>query len=182
MKPVRMVLPGVLVLLLAGSIVAQDFPKPGPEHEQLKQMAGTWDAQVKFFPEPGKPPQESKGEYTAKLDVGGYFLTTEVKGQMFPGQPFHGRGITGYDSFKKKYTGVWVDSMSPAIYTTQGAFDRAGKVFTETMEGPDPTGKPMKMTMTTEIKSKDSMIVKMFAPGEGGKTHQVMEILYTRRK
>jgi hypothetical protein len=170
-----------LLVLSAGGTLAQDFPKPGPEHEQLKQLAGVWDAQVKFYPQPGTAAQESKGESTAKLDVGGFFLVTEFKGQMFGGQ-FQGRGITGYDPNKKKYSGVWIDSMSPAIYHTEGAFDKSGKIYNETMEGPDPEGKPMKMRMTTEFKDKDHMHFKLFGPGKDGKEQLVMEIAYTRKK
>ena len=53
----------------AGLSPAQDekkmeFPKPGPEHAQLQQFAGTWDAAIKAFMEPGKPPVEFKGVET----------------------------------------------------------------------------------------------------------------------
>ncbi len=182
MKPVRIVLAASAVLILSmGGAPGQDWPKPGPEHEQLQQLAGVWDAQVKFFAEPGKPPQESKGEYTGKMDVGGFFLATEFKGQML-GSAFHGRGLTGYDPFKKKYVGTWVDSMSPAFYHSEGAFDKSGKIYTETMVGPDPTGKPMKMHMITEIKNKDQMVFTMSAPGKDGKVALVMEVTYTRKK
>jgi len=170
-----------IAILSAGSVWAQEPPKPGPEHEKLKQMAGDFDAKAKLYI-PGTPAQESKGDYKAKMDLGGLFLVSEYKGEMF-GQVFQGRGLTGYDTFKKKYTGVWVDTMSPAIYTLEGAFDKSGKVYTETMEGPDPmTGKTMKMRMTTEIKDKDHMAIKMYGPGEDGKEFMMMEIAYTRKK
>jgi hypothetical protein len=167
--------------------LAQEFPKPGPEHELLKQLEGEWDAHTKLM-EPGKPAEESKGTYTAKMDVGGLFLVTDFKGKMF-GQPFRGHGISGYNPHKKKYTGVWVDSMSPAIYQTEGTFDKAGKVLTDIMEGPDPmTGKTMKMRMTTEIKDKDQIVFRIFSfPEEGkddkdGKEQLMIEITYTRKK
>jgi hypothetical protein len=169
------------VVLLVGSAHAQDYPKPSAEHDQLKQMAGVWDAQVKVTFEPGKPPQESKGTFKAKLDLGGFFLVTEFKSDI-AGKPFQGRGLTGYDPFKKKYVGIWVDSMSPGIHTSQGSFDKSGKIFTENMEGPDPKGKIMKMRAVTEMKSSDRMQFSMYAVGEGGKEALMMEIAYTRKK
>jgi hypothetical protein len=170
-----------ILVLSAGGILAQEPPKPGPEHEKLKQMAGEFDAKARLHI-PGQPVQESKGDYKAKMDVGGLFLVSEYKGEMF-GQVFQGRGLTGYDTYKKKYTGVWVDTMSPSIYTNEGAFDKSGKIFSETIEGPDPaTGKSMKMRMTTEIKDKDHMEIKMYGPGEDGKEFMMMEIAYTRKK
>jgi hypothetical protein len=180
MKPVRMLSAALALLVLSATgAPAQESPKPGPEHEVLKQLVGTWDAQVKCLV-PGQAAQESKGEYTARLDVGGLFLVTEFKGQL-AGGAFQGRGLTGYDPFKKKYRGVWVDSMSPGIFTSEGAFDKSGKIFTETMERPDPQGKPMKMRLTTELKDKDHMTFKMYARGEDGKENMMMEIAYTRK-
>jgi hypothetical protein len=161
---------------------AQEFawPKPGPEQEALKQLAGEWDAVVKCTGPDGQP-QESTGTYSAKLDVGGYFLITEFKGKML-GMDFHGRGINGYDPFKKKYTGTWVDSMSPSLYSVEGEFDKAGKVLTEKMEGPNPEGKPMKMRMVTELKDKNTFVQKMYMTGPDGKEMLGMETTYTRKK
>ena len=34
--------------LTAPAAVAQDGPKPGPEHDYLKKHAGTWDLTMKF--------------------------------------------------------------------------------------------------------------------------------------
>lgn len=96
-------------VLLASAVVATAQDKPGPEHALLKQMEGTWDGTVKLLMEPGKPPAESKGVFTAKMDLGGFFLVTEFKGEMM-GQNFTGKGMSGYDPMKKKYVGTWADS------------------------------------------------------------------------
>ena len=179
----------VLFFTCAAVLAQEPAPiKPGAEHEIFKELAGEWDAQVKFFMEPGKPPDESKGSYSARLDVGGFFLVTDYKGTMF-GSTFRGHGISGYDPLKKKYVGVWVDSMSPSIYHLEGTYDKSGKVLNEVMQGPDPmTGKTMKMRTSTEIKGKDEMTFKIFSvPEEGKKGDEakeqlVMQIDYTRKK
>src|SRR5262245_60560193 len=161
MKTFRLVAVVGSMVLVAASGSTQEFPKPSAEHELFKQMTGVWDAHVKCsLPKP----MESKGEFTAKVDLGGFFLVTEFRGEL-GGAPFQGRGISGYDPFKKKYVGVWVDLMSPALYTSEGGFDKSGKVFTELLEGPGPDGKPMKMRAVTEIKSKDQMHFQMFLRG-----------------
>ena len=114
-------------------------------------------------------------------DLGGFFLVSEFKGEM-AGKPFQGRSLTGYDPFKKKYVGVWVDSMSPGIYNTEGAFDKSGKVLTETMEGPCPEGKPMRMRLVTQIKDNDHVHFQMHLRGDDGKEALMLEIAYTRKK
>lgn len=180
-SPLQSLLACLAMLALWSSVGrTQEGPKPGQEHERLRQMEGVWSAQVKCHAQPGKT-EETKGEYTAKLDVGGFFLVTDFKAQLF-GAPFQGHGLTGYDPFKKKYVGVWVDSMSPAVYTSEGKFDEADKVYSETMEGPDPKGNPMKMRMTTQVLDKDHMVFKMYGPGPDGKDGLMMEISYTRKK
>lgn len=125
-----------------------EFTRPGPEHERLRVLTGVWDSLVKFYADPGIPPEESRGEYVAKLDLGGYFLARDID---FGGQTFVGRGLTGYDPYKKRYVGIWVDSGSPAMYHTEGTFDATGKIYTETSDGPDPQGRPLRLRMTTEV-------------------------------
>jgi hypothetical protein len=171
----------VALVLFAADTRAQDYPKPGPEQERLKQLVGTWDAVIKCSMEPGKAPQESKGMSKSSMGLGGFFLISEFKGEMF-GHTFEGRSITGYDPYKKKYTGVWVDSMSPSLYATEGSFDKSGKVFTEIMEGAGPDGKPMKMRCTTTVKDANHMHFQLYAPGQDGKEALMMEIAYTRKK
>jgi hypothetical protein len=171
----------VLVLIGSGWAAAQEaWPKPGPEHEALKALTGEWDALVKCTGPDGKV-EESTGTYSAKLDVGGYFLITEFKGKML-GMDFHGRGINGYDPFQKKYTGVWVDSMSPGLYKVEGSFDKEGRVLTEKMEGPGPDGTPMKFRLTSEIKGKDTFVQKLYMADPDGKEMMGIETTYTRKK
>jgi hypothetical protein len=130
---------------------------------------------------PSRRPRRKRAgaEYAAKLDLGGYFLARDFD---FGGQTFVGRGLTGYDPYQKKYVGVWVDSGSPAVYHTEGAFDAAGKVYTETSEGPDPHGKPLRMRMTTEGTDKDRLLFKMYRLDDSGGETLLTEILHTRRK
>ena len=44
----------------------------------------------------------------------------------------------GYDLYRKRYRGIWVDLGSPALYYTGGLFDESGKVYKETSDGPPP--------------------------------------------
>jgi len=58
----------------------------------------------------GGPPEVSTGVETNTL-VGGLWLVSDFQGR-WGSQPFHGHGTFGYDTSKKKYVGIWVDSMS----------------------------------------------------------------------
>jgi hypothetical protein len=46
----RLVVVFSVVVWLTPYVRSQEPPKPGPEHEQLKQAEGTWEATVKMGP------------------------------------------------------------------------------------------------------------------------------------
>ena len=175
------VIAAILVLATAGIGVAASSrqegfapPKPTKFHEHLKQLEGEWESDVEMMG------SKSKGSETDRLVAGGLFLVMDYKGEMM-GSAFSGHGIMGYDTLKKKYVGSWVDSMSTAIWTSEGTVDDAGKVFTSVMEGPDPSGKMMKMKMVSEITGKDSKRLTFYMTGEDGKEQQTGKIEYKRK-
>jgi uncharacterized protein DUF1579 len=157
------------------------IPKPGPEHEILKQDVGTWDATVEMA-EPGKPtPTVSKGTETTSL-VGGFWAVSDFKSEMM-GQPFEGRGTVGFDTNKKKYVSTWVDSMSTGFMTGEATYDPKTKTMTGFVEGFDPgQGSNVKMKQTTEYKDADSKVFTMYMTGPDGKEVPMMKITYKRRK
>jgi hypothetical protein len=177
---------GIAALCSSGTAWAQagqdmpPMPKPGPEHEILKADVGVWDAVVEMFMAPGQPPATSKGVETNTL-MGGLWLVTEFKGDMM-GSPFEGRGMSGYDSLKKKYVGTWVDTMSVGIATVESTYDAATKTLSGTMEAPDMTGKVSRMKETVVYKDPNTRVFTMFNTGPDGKDVPTMRITYTRRK
>jgi hypothetical protein len=170
----RMLLACALLIWLAPSIRSQEPPKPGPEHEHLKQMEGTWDATIKFGD------QESKGTMTYKFGMGGYWLVSHFEGD-FGGMKFEGRGMDTYDSFKKKYVSAWADSMAPFLLVMEGDYDKENKTLTMTGDGPSPTGK-VKYKAVTKMPDADSMEFNLSAPGPDGKEAVMLTINYKRRQ
>ncbi|MFN0018226.1 MAG: DUF1579 domain-containing protein [Pirellulaceae bacterium] len=165
--------------LLSQFSSAQEPAKPGPEHDILKEMVGTWDAVLSMA---GTPKEAaSKGKSVYKMELGGLWLTSSFEGD-FGGAKFEGRGIDGYDQFKKKYTGVWVDSMSSTPMFFEGTRDEKTKILTMTTEHPGPDGKLAKWKSQSSSKDKDHHTFKMFIIGEGGKDEEMFTIEYTRKK
>jgi hypothetical protein len=163
-------------LLGATALMGQPpMPKPGPEHEALKEMEGTWDATVAFGG------QESKGTMVYKMGLGGFWLLSDFQADL-GGEKFHGKGMDGYDPAKKKYVSVWADSMSPKIMASEGTFDKDKGLLTMFSEGAGPDGKPTKLKMVTEMKDKDNMVFTMYDAGKEGKEAVMMTITYKRKK
>ena len=108
---------------------AQDFPKPGPEHEMLKKWVGTWDTTMKMAG------MESKGTATYKMELGGLWLASNFEGEI-GGAKFQGKGLDSYDAGKKKFVGIWVDNMITSPLIMEGTFDKEKKTLTMTGDGP----------------------------------------------
>jgi hypothetical protein len=156
---------------------------PGPNHKVLGSLAGTWETKVKFWMNPDKDPMESEGVMVRKWILGGRFLQ-ETYHQGDPKNPtFAGRGLLGYDNSKKKYTAMWVDSMSTGISTSLGTYDKEKNTFTFTSEGVDPyTGNKMKSRDVFQVVDADHTVSEMFKQSPNGKEIKVLEIKYTRKK
>jgi Protein of unknown function (DUF1579) len=176
MRTTRWILVGCCLAVAALPASAQPpAPKPGPEHEMLKQkFVGAWDVTASFGG------MQSKGVATYQMTLGGFWLVEHFTGE-FAGVKFEGRGTMGYDPGKKAYTATWTDSMSPSMIVMEGTFDKAGKTFTETGEGMGPDGKKMKMKNVYQFTDKDSFMFTMYDV-TGGKDQEMMKLTYKRKK
>jgi hypothetical protein len=148
---------GVVASLMTGEVLSQEarvnerdaeqermmklwekYALPGPFHEKLQFFVGTWDVTTKYWMEgPEGPPAESKSTMWGRMIYGGRFLETKTRGTMsfeYKGDvvqfPVESVGYIGYDKFKAKYVGIWIDSGSTGIYQAEGTVDETGKVFT----------------------------------------------------
>jgi hypothetical protein len=171
-----------IALFAALFVVAQEPPKPGKEHEALKQFEGEWSFVGKFFMDPAQPPMEMNGTASSKMSLGGFTILSDVK-STFAGAQFEGRWTMTYSTFKKKYQASWIDSMMPHIFTSEGDADAALKVFNLGGESFDPaTGKPIKERWVLEVKDADSHTMSFYNPGPDGKEKKAGEIVYKRKK
>lgn len=186
-----------ITLLAAGAALAQDAAAPsddqqaileayqraatpGPQHAVLAKMAGEFTLTFKMFNEPGAEPEVSTGTSSRRMILGGRYLEETVHSSVM-GQPFEGRGLTGYDNVTGSWWGSWIDTMSTAIMITGGAWDEETGVGTFEGEFNDP--------VTGELQSSRSVIrrlpngdelMEMYMTTAVGEAKS-MEILYQRR-
>lgn len=162
----------ITLAVLTLPALGQDIPKPGPEHDLLKERVGTWET---TFKAEGK---ESKGSVNLKMDLGGLWLAGEMDSELF-GMKFTGRSLDSYHPAKKKYVSVWVDSWSTAPVIMEGTYDKKTKTMTMAGEGPGMEGKMTKYRSETKTTSKDDFEMKMWI-GDG--KEPMFTILYKRKK
>jgi hypothetical protein len=157
---------------------------PGPEHDVLKQMAGDWNADAKFWEPDGTPGTPTTGVMHYKMILGDRFLQANYEGEMaMPAGkiPFHGMGLIGYDRGKKKYTSVWIDSSSTGTMITEGTC--VGNVTTLEGQLTDPmSGQPMKIKEVITDPDKDHEKYELYMSDGEGKMYKGMQIDYTRQK
>lgn len=169
-------------LYLAAPVLAQDMPpmpRPGPEHELLKQDVGTWNAVVEIYGGP-EGPMKSTGVETNRMGCGGLCLISDFTGEMMPGTKFEGHGVAVYDPKKKAYVSTWTDSMSVGLSTGEATYDPAKKALTGTMTGRDAQGNMTTMRMVSEHKG-DTRVMTMYVKGPDGKEMPSMRITYTKK-
>lgn len=172
----RKVLLAVVVGLVGtGVSLAQELPKPGPEHAKLKEFVGTWDAVMEVAG------QKTKATATYKSICEGMWIVSDFEGDL-GGIKFQGHGVDGYNLQKKKYVGLWVDSMNGAPLHMEGDYDPKTKLVVMSGESVGPDGKPQKFKATTEHKDKDHFTFKMYMVQPDGQDALAFTIAYTRRK
>jgi len=155
---------------------------PGEGHKKLEPVIGSFTVQTKMWMDPSKPAEESAGTSENKWVLGGRFVEQRVEGTAM-GQPFSGIGYTGYDNYKKKYVGSWMDSMGTMIMNSTGTADASGKTFTSWSTIDDVmTKKVVKVKSALTIVDNDHQTFEMWSPGPDGKMFKTLEIHYTRKK
>ena len=159
-------------LVTAPTARGQELPKPGPEHEVLKKMEGTWDLTMKAGD------LESKGTVVYKMDLNGLWLSGKMESD-FGGVKFSGRGMDTYDAASKKYVAVWIDSMSTRPLVMEGTYDKGTKTLTMTGEGPGMDGKPTKFRTVSKMPDDNTINFSMYM---GDMKDPAFTIVYKRKK
>jgi hypothetical protein len=153
---------------------------PGPVHEEMARLAGSWKLEITSWPAPGAPPQTSAGTAEYELLYGGRYLKQTVRSE-WAGQAFEGMGLEGYDNVLKERFGTWVDSMSTSIMVMRGKCPTGAKTCTFTGKMTDPlAGKSVDAREVVTHVDANKFIFAMYGPDAKGKEFKSMEIVYTR--
>ncbi|MGE5414562.1 MAG: DUF1579 domain-containing protein [Syntrophomonadaceae bacterium] len=155
---------------------------PGEGQKKLESLVGTFDAKVRTWMDPSKPPDDSVGTSVNSWVLGDRYVQMKYEG-VFLGETFNGIGYMGYDNVSKKYQGSWMDTASTGMMLSNGTMDSAGKVLTLKATTSDPaTGKVTTSDEKITIADADHHTLEMWGKTPDGKNFKMMEIQYTRKK
>ena len=160
-------------LLSMGFANAQDAVQPTEEHKFLAESVGEWAVKIEM------PQGDMDGVAKYKMAHGGLWLTSELEMDMPQGK-FTGQGLDTYDVAKKKFVGVWVDSMTTSPLVVEGTLSADRKTLTMQGKGPGSDGQPTDYKMVTTYKDKDTHVFQMWVGTSSGEP--MMTATYTRKK
>ncbi|HTO94602.1 MAG TPA: DUF1579 domain-containing protein [Bacteroidota bacterium] len=161
----------------------QEAMTPGPNHKALEMFVGSWDVEAKIWMGgPKGEPAVSKGSAEYKMVLGGRYLEQDYTGEMM-GQPFQGTGITGYDNFRKKFVGFWIDNFSTAMSTMEGTADHEAKTLTMTgkMDEPSTGEKDKKVKYVVRWIDDNTHVFESYDLSAYGDRKPVMVLTYKRK-
>jgi hypothetical protein len=138
----------------------------------LAKMEGNWDTLMKANG------MEFKGTITYKMDLGGLWLVGSMESELF-GQKFSGRSMDTYDAGKKKFVGLWIDSMSTSPVSMEGTYDEKKKELIMDGQGPGQDGANTKYKSISSMPDDNTIIMKMFM---GDAKEPAFEVTYKRKK
>ncbi len=153
--------------------------EPGPHHQYLAKLEGTWKAEVSFWMYPGGEAHTHVGTMKNTM-MWDRYLVSDYEGEM-DGIPFQGRATWGYNNISKRFESNWIDSMSTMIANGVGTCNEDGTVFNTKMTMYDPMTGDKKTTRDVfTIHGPDKHTMETFDKGPDGKEFKSMQIVYTR--
>jgi hypothetical protein len=163
--------------------------KPGPSHRLLHMFVGNWNTRTTMFggdvvPQTGvtSPASSSTHMGIAKISwiLGDRFLKEEFEGEM-SGVSFQGVGMMGYDNGARRFTNLWVDSLSTAMVHAKGRYFAEENRFEFNGTVYDPLiSKERNVRTTIEIISPKEYVVSTFEPTPQGTEMKTLEIRYEK--
>ena len=100
------------------------MPTPGPEHQNLAKLAGSWTGEETMFPSPWNPEESQRTCRIEARVLEGFFVVSDYEQKAGEEVTFRGHGVYSWDPQEQTYKMYWFDSMGGA-----------GGVATGRMEG-----------------------------------------------
>ncbi len=173
-------LPPVVVLILLTSAIAAQKPAapalPGEAHAALARLAGTWDAQARFWlsADPSEAPTACKVKVDASLIMGGRFLFQKVDGEC-AGQVVEAIGVIGHDNVTGRYQAASFGTMGTDISLHVGEKNDAGDIVLHLSYQDRATGVTVQRRTVRSMLSENEW-VETAHETRNGATRLVMEI------
>jgi Protein of unknown function (DUF1579) len=167
-----------ITALIALNALATTSPA-SPEHERLIAMCGTWDAEMTFLFQPGRPGITTKGTSTIRSLLGGLFIEEKIEG-VLNGTPFTTLAWTGFNTSTHQYEATRIASTNDARIAETGSYDEKTGQFELKADYP-LAGETWHQRTVIHLMSADTMIATGYLSFGKVPEWKGVEIKYTRK-
>ena len=99
-----------------------------PSTPRLVSMCGTWDVEVTFWFQPGRPGITTKGTSTIRALFDGLFVEEKIEG-LLNGTPFTTLAWTGFNTVTHQYEATRIASTNSMRIVESGGYDDKNRQF-----------------------------------------------------
>ena len=151
----------------------------GPEHARLAALCGTWDVEVTFWTQPGRPGVTSKGTSTIRPLFDGLFVEEKIEGTL-SGASFTTLAWTGFNTATHQYEATRIASTNTIRIAETGVFDSQSNQFELKADYPF-AGDTWHQRTVIHPTSADAMIATSYLSFGNVPEWKGVEITYRRR-
>lgn len=168
-----------LVAVVAIYAATLNAAKPDADHARLIAMCGTWDVEITFWFQPGRPGITTKGTSTIRPLFDGLFVEEKIEG-MLNSAPFTTLAWTGFNTGTRQYEATRIASTNSIRIAETGAYDEKTHQFELKADYPF-AGDTWHQRTVIEPRSADTMITASYLSFGKVPEWKGVEIRYTRR-
>ena len=165
-------------LVAAYTIVAATAVYAAPEHARLTAMVGTWNVEMTFWTQPGRPGVASKGTSTIRSLLNRLFVEEKIEGTL-GGAPFTTLAWTGFNTSTNVYEATRISSTNTIRIAETGGYDEKTNQFELKADYPFAGDTWHQRTVIQQL-SADTMIATSYLSFGAVPEWKAVEISYTR--
>lgn len=173
------VMASIAAATLMVATTAPTAAQAGPEHARLAAMCGTWDVELTFLFQPGRPGITTKGASTIRPLLGGLFIEETIEGTL-NGTPFTTLAWTGFNTSTHQYEATRIASTNTARIAETGIYDEKARQFELKADYP-LAGETWHQRTVIQQTSADAMTAVSYLSFGAVPEWKGVEIKYTRR-
>jgi len=149
------------------------------EHARLVSMCGTWDVEVTFWFQPGRPGVTTRGRSTIRSLFDGLFVEEKIEG-LLNGTPYTTLSWTGFNTVTRQYEATRIASTNSMRIVESGGYDEKTRQFELNADYP-LAGETWHQRTVIQPLSNDTMVVTSYLSFGKVPEWKGVEIKYTRR-
>ena len=158
------------------------FSLPGPHHERLGSLIGSWDLRGRWRATPDGEWVEFEAVAEREWLYDGRYVRETVVSD-WGGEAFEATAFLGYDNVREEYVQVWLENASTGVQVSTGKADPAGSTITlEGVNSNAMTGeKDVWQRSVMTFAEPDRTVYAGFARDAGGAQFQSLSMVADRR-